>query len=176
MCMWCICIPFEWHFTAFTCIQLHVLRCHITAFLWVAYYLILGSFHMRFILSLVHCFAFYSLQVCCIIMHFDAWSISCIMLHYAAFRCILMHFDAFWCDTSGMRPVQNVSECIRMLCVKNANVTLQCSIIELTKMHPVCTSSRMHTSENAHECREGLECIVMQQTENARLSKCIWMQ
>ena len=116
------------------------------------------------------------LQVCCIIMHFDAWSISCIMLHYAAFRCILMHFDAFWCNTSGMRPVQNVSECIRMLCVKNANVTLQLSIIKLTKMHPVCTSSRMHTSANAHECREGLECIVMQQTENARLSKCIRMQ
>ena len=161
----------------FHCIYMHSIACFTVPYNCIFVSCILS--HFGFIL-----YAFHSvvgallciLQVCCIIMHFDAWSISCIMLHYAAFRCILMHFDAFWCDTSGMRPVQNVSECIRMLCVKNANVTLQFAIIKLTKMHPVCTSSRMHTSENAHKCREGLECSVMQQTENAHLSKCIRMQ
>ena len=140
MCMWCICIPFEWHFTAFTCIQLHVLRCHITAFLWVAYYLILGSFYMRFILSLVHCFAFYrcvasscilmhdqSAALCCIVLHFDAFwcilmrscilmhdqsaALCCIMLHFDAFWCILMHFDAIRQECDLFRMYQNVSEC-----------------------------------------------------------------
>ena len=190
MCITSLCILLCMHQCAWVIIYVHVVRLHS---FWVTFHCIhmhsIACFtvpyncifvscilsHFGFILYAFHfvigaCFAFYRcVASSCILMHDQS-------LHYAALCCISMHFDAFWCDTSEMRPVPNVSECIRMLCVKNANVTLQCAIIKLTKMHPVCTSSRMHTSEKAHECREGLECIVMQQTENAHLSKCIRMQ
>ena len=96
LCAWVIIYVHVVHlhsfWVTFHCIYMHSLACFTVPYncilvscIWSHFWFILHAFHS--VVGALHCI----LQVCCIIMHFDACSIGRIMLHVRG----ELHYDTF---------------------------------------------------------------------------------